>query len=178
MKKEIGKDRQRNTMCMGRDLIRLHDISKEDERWEFVQRLTNDKIGECFLVSTHGRIYECATQKICHLYDDRKSGYLAVSLQQCPQGFKNYKVHRLVALGFVENPDKETKILVHHINGRKKDNRAENLLWVSEAEHKLLHIAKKNDELTYYRHVAELRMQQPIKKEDQAISLDHWVEVA
>lgn len=178
MKKEIGMDRQWNNMCMGRDLIHLHDISRDGERWEFVQRLTDDKIGECFLVSTHGRIYECATQKICRLYDDRKSGYLVVSLQQCPQGFKNYKVHRLVALGFIKNPDKDTKTLVHHINGRKKDNRAENLLWVSEVEHKLLHIAKKKDELSYYQFIAELRKQQPIKQEDNAISLENWVEVA
>ena len=101
MKKEIGKDRQWNNMCMGRDLIHLHDISREGERWEFVQRLTDDKIGECFLGSTHGRIYECATQKICRLYEDRKSGYLVVSLQQCPQGFKNCIIARSNAVMLV-----------------------------------------------------------------------------
>lgn len=178
MKKEIGKNRQQNVMCMGGDLIHLHRISKEDERWEFIQRLTEDKIGECFLISTNGRVYECAARKICRLYDDSQSGYLTVSLQQCPQGFRNYKVHRLVALGFIENPDPKTKTLVHHINGKKSDNRAENLVWVSATEHKLLHIAKENDELTYYQHIAELRKQQPIKQEDRAVSLENWVEVA
>ena len=54
----------------------------------------------------------------------------------------------------------------------------ENLLWVSEVEHKLLHIAKKKDELSYYQFIAELRKQQPIKQEDNAISLENWVEVA
>ena len=81
-------------------------------------------------------------------------------------------------MGFIKNPDKDTKTLVHHINGQKKDNRVENLLWVSEVEHKLLHIAKKKDELSYYQFIAELRKQQPIKQEDNAISLENCVEVA
>lgn len=47
---------------------------------------------------------------------------------------KMMKVHRLVAGAFIPNPDNLPE--VHHLNHDRKDNRAENLQWVTSSEQK------------------------------------------
>ena len=50
---------------------------------------------------------------------------------------KNYKVHVLVAQAFIQNP--ENKPIAHHIDHNKKNNVVENLIWVTQKQHKELH---------------------------------------
>lgn len=60
-----------------------------------------------------------------------KDGYAMVTLRKNGVA-KNCQVHRLVAGTFLPNPDNLPE--VHHKNHDIKDNRVENLQWVSRAE--------------------------------------------
>lgn len=60
-----------------------------------------------------------------------KSGYLQVDIKG-----KNYRVHRLVALAFIENERIEA-IEINHIDGVKTNNSVTNLEWCTSKENKL-----------------------------------------
>lgn len=60
-----------------------------------------------------------------------KNGYLEVALCKNSQ-YKMWRVHKLVANAFISNP--ENKSQINHINGRKEDNRAENLEYCTASE--------------------------------------------
>ena len=59
-------------------------------------------------------------------------GYHVVSLHLRPGVQKTYKVHRLVALAFIPNP--ENKPQINHKNGVKTDNAVDNLEWATASE--------------------------------------------
>lgn len=54
----------------------------------------------------------------------------------CVNGYKE-NTHQWVALLFCPNPD--NKEIIHHINGDRRDNRAENLIWCTKEEHDKFH---------------------------------------
>ena len=60
------------------------------------------------------------------------NGYLVVGLKAKNGKHKIERVHRLVAMAFIPNPDK--KPTVNHLNEDKTDNRVENLEWATMAE--------------------------------------------
>jgi hypothetical protein len=58
-------------------------------------------------------------------------GYLRVVL--CKDGIhKTHSIHRLVALHYIPNPDNKPE--VDHWNGKRNDNRVENLRWATHSE--------------------------------------------
>ncbi len=67
-------------------------------------------------------------------------GYKQVNLNK-----KSFRVHRLVAITFIPNP--EFKEDVNHINHNKLDNRVQNLRWVSHSENMMNKSVQKNNKL-------------------------------
>lgn len=92
---------------------------------EWVKTTRNPK----YLVSNTGRIRRDGSDKD-HSVRDRK-GYYAVDLYENGQRFTE-RVHILVAEAFVPNPNNNP--MVHHKDGNKHNNNAENLEWVTNKE--------------------------------------------
>lgn len=59
------------------------------------------------------------------------------------EDFKHFKypvyVYQIVADIWLEKPSNASGLRVHHITNNGYDNRPQNLVWVTEAEHKILH---------------------------------------
>lgn len=83
-------------------------------------------------VSNEGRIMSLLRGQpyILKAQPDKK-GYLRLRVT-IDREKRSYKVHRLVAEAFIDNP--ECKSQVNHINGDKADNRADNLEWATNKE--------------------------------------------
>jgi hypothetical protein len=83
-----------------------------------------------YLIYPNGKVYSKKTKRYLKHQTD-KYRYKKVSL--CKDGKpKTHIVHRLVALHYIPNP--ENKREVDHINRDRKDNRVQNLRWVTSSE--------------------------------------------
>ena len=85
---------------------------------------------EKYLITSWGRVYNTETKQFLKPYSHHK-GYLRVDLFN-ERGKRHFKVHRLVASAFIENP--EGKPQVNHIDGNKRNNSITNLEWVTNKE--------------------------------------------
>jgi len=98
----------------------------EQELWKEINGF-NGK----YEVSSFGRVRSYAQSKSGRIlpgYTDAK-GYITVCLYHAPQKGKFYKVHRLVATAFIDNPNGYAQ--VNHKDEVKANNHISNLEWCS-----------------------------------------------
>lgn len=100
-----------------------------------MEEVWKDVVGfeDYFQISSLGRVFSKRTCKILKLHKN-KSGYLLLSTKIGGRSGKSvcFKVHRLVADAFIENP--ENKPFVNHKNGVKDFNQVQNLEWCTASE--------------------------------------------
>lgn len=106
-------------------------IMSEEEIWKDIKGY-EDK----YQVSNLGRIKSLKDNKgksreIFLKFANNKQGYPFVNLYK-DNKVKLYRVHRLVAEAFIPNPENLPQ--VNHINGKKTDNRVDNLEWCTQKE--------------------------------------------
>lgn len=91
------------------------------ERWRGIENHTG------YFISSHGRVLG-RSGRILRSYQNY-AGYLRVQLVTDGGEKINYRVHRLVALAFVENPDELPE--VHHKDNDPSNSHFLNLEWCS-----------------------------------------------
>ena len=74
-----------------------------------------------------------------------KDGYPIVHIRLNGKG-KIWKVHRLVAEYFIENPNKYSE--VDHINGFRNDNRVDNLRWCTSKQNANFELAREHKSIS------------------------------
>jgi lambda repressor-like predicted transcriptional regulator len=109
------------------------------EEWRKISEFPN------YSVSNFGNVMNTKTNKIMKL--NIKSGYYHVSLVN-ELTRKIFKVHRLLAIAFIENP--ENKLQVNHKDKNKLNNNVSNLDWNTRFEncqHKSIGLLYKSNKI-------------------------------
>ena len=97
-----------------------------EEHWKPINNFIN------YHISTFGNIKNIITNK--YLKPTIKSGYYHITLTN--NKFKKcYKIHRLIALSFIDNPENKTD--VNHKDKNKLNNHIDNLEWMTRKENNL-----------------------------------------
>lgn len=85
-----------------------------------------------YAIDTSGNVWSCKLNKIRIIKPILVKGYAVFNAYYSPSSFKILKIHRLVALAFIPNP--ENKPEVNHKDGNKSNNNLPNLEWATPSE--------------------------------------------
>ena len=107
-----------------------------------------ENIRDVYYITENGKVFSYASNNLkrrdtCKEIKQYKKtgGYLNVALVTNEQKVKYVRVHRLVALAFIPNPD--NKEYVNHIDENRQNNNVSNLEWVTPKENNLHSLTKK-----------------------------------
>lgn len=95
------------------------------------------KPGCLYSCSNYGRIKSNVFRQSRLLTPDTTTGYARIKID-IGDGTKNYLIHKLVCLLFLDKP-KEAFMEVHHISGNRLDNYYKNLCYLTHEEHCKIH---------------------------------------
>ena len=101
-----------------------------NEVWKTVTGFEGAENYQHFQISNLGRVKNTKTGHI-KMNQKTKDGYLQIRLTNKNKSY-TYRIHRLVALAFIDNPYKKKE--VNHIDGNKENNNVNNLEWSSRSE--------------------------------------------
>jgi hypothetical protein len=104
-----------------------------NEKWKEIVFDDNIAENEKFKISNYGRVINCKGKKEFLVKRSYTNGFQALHVRQKRNGKSTGRyVHRLVADHFLTHDDE--KEFVIHLNYDNKDNRTQNLQWVSKKE--------------------------------------------
>lgn len=119
----LKKDKENNIENLYVEKIYKHLIKTTGIKWKCI--LNNE-----YFISEYGDIYSLRNKILMKNFIDR-NGYKYISIRQKGKE-KKYKIHRLVALAYIPNP--ENKPTVNHITGDKTKNHYSVLEWATVSE--------------------------------------------
>jgi hypothetical protein len=134
---------------------------------------------EKYMISDEGRVFSIKTHRFLKL-GINTSGYYYVNL--CKYGIvKSFSIHKIVSQAFLDN--NENKRCVDHINNNKKDNRLENLRFVSSSENSMNRkISNRNTSgikgITFYKKYNKYRVRITINNKEKFIGYYKTLEEA
>lgn len=103
----------------------------KQEKWKYIPGYEG-----LYMASTFGRILNARTMSfVCQYNKGKHSYYKKVELWK-NKSMKRYKVHRLIALTFMPNPNNLPQI--NHIDENPQNNHVNNLEWC-DAKHNVNH---------------------------------------
>lgn len=129
--------------------ITLEDLNTQNEKYKDIVQYLDGEVWkqipdiDNYFISSYGRVWSCKQSKIMKLQTcpyKCNSQYLHIRIKVIQNGVKKYvwkKIHRLVAIAFVPNP--ENKREVHHKDCNIYNNHPSNLQWLDAKEHKEIH---------------------------------------
>lgn len=114
-----------------------------------MKQIIVDNISTSYYITEDGKCYNSNTGKWLKGQENYKNGYFSYNLTLPDGSKKRLYAHRLVALAYIPNEDKN-KNQINHKDGNKLNNTVENLEWVTQEENQQHALQK---DLRQYSHV-------------------------